>query len=125
MKQYATVEFYRETYQGSYGEKDLDHKLQFATLKIDRLTFNRIKSLEALSEFQKERVMLANCYQADYEINNGSADTSSPMRTSYSAVDISESFAAPSGNNMALKERGISQEAYSLLQDTGLMYRGC
>ena len=127
LKQYVSADYFRDTYGGVFDGTDaqLDRELKFASLKIDGLTFNRIVDFNRLTEFQQDIVKLAVCFQADYGILNGNADSAENGISGYTSLDISVSLNTNKGRlKQALDEFGISTEAYNALIQTGLMRRG-
>lgn len=103
--------------------KDIRELLDLAEMKIDEVTFNRIRGrgFENLTEFQKEKVRKAVCLQADYIQNNGGeyTDTTANIE-SYSVLDINVTV---SGKQTAAERVGMDLLAYKLLEQTGLMRR--
>ena len=103
--------------------KDIRELLDLAEMKVDEVTFNRIRRIgfDNLTEFQKERVRKAVCIQADYiqEYGGDYTDTE-PQIESYSVLDISVSV---SGKQTAAERAGMATLAYKLLEQTGLMRR--
>ena len=104
----------------SLGNADnINRCLRLATIKIDEVTFNRIKGagLENLTPFQQGCVREACCYQA-LKINADGFDDGNVQ--SYSVGDIS----ITEGQNGAdVKRQGLCAEAFSLLSQSGLMQR--
>lgn len=103
--------------------KDIRELLDLAEMKIDEVTFNRIRGrgFENLTEFQKEKVRKAVCLQADYIQDNGGeyTDTTANIE-SYSVLDINVTV---SGKQTAAERVGMDSLAYKLLEQTGLMRR--
>lgn len=121
MMQYADTEFYTTVYGGAIDSEQLNKALRKASMAVDVLTFNRLPTLwDELSQMQKERVALAVCMIADFQTENEDVLTSAV--SSYSVNGVSMSFNEQAVNT----ERGVAvpKDAYSLLQSTGLMYRG-
>lgn len=121
---YVTEAFYSE-HMEEFGLSDIvdDMKscLKLAEIKIDSLTFGRIRKtgFDNLTEFQKQRVREAVCCQAHYISENG-FDSSDVQ--SYSILNISVST---SGTKNESQRLSVSPVALGLLRETGLMYRGC
>ena len=126
MNQYATSEYYLTSFKGKLLPSDeIDKYLQEATEKIDSITFNRIvgRGFDNLTEFQKEKVQKAVCYQAEYIFTNGFNDENKQDITSYSVLDISVNVNADKQKTQAEKEC-MSEKAYDLISKTGLTTRG-
>ena len=122
MMQYADEDYYRNNYHGDFsgGAVELNKLLTIASRKIDRITFNRIYAygFENLTDFQQELVKNAVCHQADHYAKNGLSDFSG--LSGFSVGDIKMSF---SGMPQAALS-GFSETGYSLLEQTGLLWRG-
>lgn len=121
---YVSEEFYyehREELGLSELGEDIKSCLKLAEIKVDSLTFGRIrkKGFDNLSEFQKQRVREAVCCQAQFISENGfdEADVSN-----YSVLNISVTV---SGEKSQAQRLSVSPVALSLLRETGLMFRGC
>ena len=119
MKNYADAEYYKNTFKGNKAitdENTLNENLTLASQKIDEITYNRIVAIgfDRLTEFQKDKIKQAVCYQANYIIENGieSSDISS-----YSILDISIS----TGEKKTLAaQKNMSDVAFNLVKQTGL-----
>ena len=126
MNQYATSEYYVTNFKGTLIPADeIDRYLQDATEKIDSITFNRIVGIgfNNLTEFQKEKVQKAVCYQAEYIYTNGYNDENKQDIASYSVLDISVNANTDKRKTQAEKEC-MSERAYDLISKTGLNTRG-
>ena len=127
LRQYASTDDFIQFNDGvmpdGMTEDELNRLLQLATLKIDNLTFGRIEDLSILSDFQSEHVVMAVLYQTMYDINHGLIDSFEGDIASYTSLDISVSYLPRSALLLALREQGISVEAYQFLEPTGLMVR--
>lgn len=126
MNQYATSEYYLTSCKGNtLPNDDIDKYLQEATEKIDSITFNRIVGIgfDNLTEFQKEKVQKAVCYQAEYIFKNGYNDENKQDIASYSVLDISVNANTDKKKTQAEKEC-MSEKAYDLISKTGLTTRG-
>lgn len=89
---YVDYEYYINEFKGEL-EKDLAEKLLIeASDQVDKLAYGRIrrKGFDNLTEFQKDRVSKAICYQADF-INKYDEFLNMPI-SGYSAGDVSVSF---------------------------------
>lgn len=102
--------------------KDIQELLDLAEMKVDEVTFNRIRGIgfDTLTEFQKDKVRKAVCVQADYIQEYGGYTDGEPQIESYSVLDISVSV---SGKQTAAERAGMATLAYKLLEQTGLMRR--
>lgn len=89
---YVTKEYYKDTYHGnSIPDECLQDILDRASMDVDMLTRMKIHKrggFNQLSEFEKVRVQLAVCSQADYLYQKASMDGVS----SYSIGDVSVSL---------------------------------
>lgn len=116
-------EFFTTDEIASVGdEKAWKKLLSQAEIKIDEVTFNRIKGVgfDRLTPFQRECVKKAVCYQAKYIHENG-YDSSGEIE-SYSVLSVSVNMG---NNNSAAKKQNLDPIAYSLLTRSGLMVRMC
>lgn len=118
--EYVDVMYYREKHNGKIEEiEDISEKLLLAEIKIDELTFNRIKArgFNNLTPFQQEKIKQAVCRQADYIHENGYDEEGIQ---SYSVLDISVSM---SNSKSEASKLMIDPVALALLRQTGLMCR--
>lgn len=115
---YATVDFYKNNFLGEkiIDETEIEKNLILASEKIDEVTKNRIigKGFENLTSFQRNKVMEATCFQANYVFTNG---TESNNITSYNVLDIGVSI---DSNKTMAAQLNMSDVAYSKIQQTGL-----
>lgn len=113
---YATVEFYKNTYNGnSIPDSQLVSMLEKASNDVDRVTHMKIRKLggfSQLSEFEQLNVQLAVCSQADYRHTKSSMDGVA----SYNIGDVSVTL------DKSTEEYDKGCMAY--LNATRLMYRG-
>ena len=126
MTLYVSKEYYQETFKGKIPEKEIEKNLKLAQNKIDRITFNRIVGIgfENLTEFQKEKVREAICYQADYNKENGYNNEENSDISSYSVLDISVNVQTKDNNSKTQADReGMSEIAYDAIVQTGLTQR--
>ena len=126
MSLYVSKEYYKETFNGKISDEDIEKYLKLAQNKIDRITFNRIVGIgfENLTEFQKEKVREAICYQADYIFKNGYDDEDKNDISSYSVLDISVSVKNKSEDSKTIAEREcMDKMAYDAIVQTGLAQR--
>ena len=96
--------------------------MELAQEKIDSITYNRIVAIgfDNLSEFQKEKISKAICYQAEYIFQNGYNDENNRDVSSYSVLDISVSIDNSSNNKTIAQKLNMSEIAYDLVHKTGL-----
>jgi hypothetical protein len=97
--------------------------LREASRQIDTLTFNRIvlRGFEKLTPFQQELIQEVICKQADFLFENNDAINS--ILDSYAINGVSMKFGT--GFNVTLEEGvPIQKTVYSLLEQTGLCWRG-
>lgn len=113
---YVTAEFYENIYHGnSIPDEHLQSMLDKASMDVDMITRNKIHKLggfSQLSEFEKARVQLAVCSQAEYIYQKASMDGVS----SYSIGDVSVSLEKA----VELYDKGCML----YLNATQLVYRG-
>lgn len=128
MNQYATSEYYFNEFKGTVLSKgNEDRYLQEASEKIDSITFNRIvgRGFDNLTQFQKDKIQKAVCYQAEYILKNGYNDEEKQDVSSYSVLDISVTVKEKTNTEktQAAKEC-MSEKAYDLILKTGLATKG-
>lgn len=125
---YADTDRYRQVAE-KYGldllctsEKTVSQSLALATVKVDEMTFGRIRRIgfDNLTEHQKEKVSEAVCVQAEYMSEEGFSDGA--KIDSYSVLDISVSVSSSKSESEKL---GLSPLALSLLRQSGLLERTC
>ncbi|MBS5955480.1 MAG: hypothetical protein KIC73_01060 [Clostridiales bacterium] len=120
---YVTLEYYRETYQGSIiPEEEQEKALRQASRHIDSLTYNRImgRGFSYLTEFQQEVIKEVICQQVDFEYEN--ADEINTILSSYSINGVSAQFGS-SWNVFTDKGIAMMRDVYALLSQTGLCCR--
>ena len=104
------------------GGTATDEDISQAEYDIDGLTFNRITAsgIDGITEFQRGRVKRAVCYQADFRHEYTDA-LNSPL-SSYGINGVSMSW----DKSVLVKKGSVytTNGVYSMLQQTGLMYRG-
>lgn len=122
MTLYVDKEYYSTTFKGTLiPSDDIEKYLELAQEKIDSITFNRIVEIgfNNLTEFQREKISKAICYQAEYILKNGFNDEDKEKGiASYSVLDISVNV-KDSEKTQANKEC-MSEIAYDLIHKTGL-----
>ena len=121
---YVTIDYYLTEYAGNtVPEDELLKALRQASRHIDSLTYNRIvgQGFSALTEFQQDVIREVVCRQADFEAENREALDCA--LSSYSINGVSMTLTA--GWNVFL-DKGVAmpRELYSLLEQTGLTFRG-
>ena len=113
---YVTAEYYKDTYHGnSIPDECLQDMLNRASMDVDMITRMKIQKrggFDKLSDFEKVRVQLAVCSQAEYLYQKASMDGVS----SYSIGDVSVSLEKA----VELYDRGCMV----YLSATQLVYRG-
>lgn len=123
---YVDIDYYIANRKSSEPDaectKDIQELLDLAEMKVDEVTFNRIRGIgfDNFTEFQKDKVRKAVCVQADYIQEYGGYTDGEPQIESYSVLDISVSV---SGKQTAAERAGMATLAYKLLEQTGLMRR--
>lgn len=124
MSQYVDNTYYYNIYNGTISASDLSKYLKLASEKIDEVTFNRIVRIgfNNLTDFQKEKVKEAVCYQADYIYENGYDEENMRGISSYSVLDISVTKDG-NGTITEAKKKHMSSYAYDQIQKTGLTCR--
>ncbi len=126
MTLYVSKEYYQDTFKGTIPSEEIEKYLKLAQNKIDRITFNRIvgKGFDNLTEFQKEKIREAICYQADYICENGYNNEDNSDISSYSVLDISVNVQTKDINSKTQAEREhMSELAYDSIVQTGLAQR--
>lgn len=126
MTLYADKEYYSSMFNGKKitGE-EIEKYLELSQEKIDTITFNRIVKIgfNNLTDFQKEKIQKAICYQAEYIYENGYNDENQSDISSYSVLDISVSIKDNSNSKTQAQEECMSEIAYDLIRKTGLSCR--
>lgn len=120
---YADVSYYRNQYDGTLDDEEVQKAIFTASRHIDSMTFNRIvgKGFDNLTEFQKEMIRYAACKQADFEKENESLINS--ILSSYSLNGVSMGI-DPDGWNVTVRNGVVMQsDTYSVLEQTGLCCR--
>ena len=123
MTLYINKEYYSNTFKGkTIPDEDIEKYLELAQEKIDSITYNRIVAIgfDNLTEFQKEKISKAICYQAEYIFKNGYNDEDNRDISSYSVLDISVSVDNSSSNKTKAQKLNMSEMAYDLVHKTGL-----
>lgn len=127
MTLYVNEEYYISTFGGTMlTNSDIRKYLELAQEKIDSITFNRIVKIgfDKLTDFQKEKISKAICYQAEYIFENGFNDEDKEDVASYSVLDISINTKSKSIDEKTEAEKNyMSEIAMSLVDKTGLNCR--
>lgn len=103
-------------------EEELESALKAAERDVDGLTFCRIHryGIDRLTEFQRQNVKQAVVDQADFRAQYGEL-LDNPL-ASYSVNGVSMSW--DKSKILRVSDVDTSPVIYSLLQQTGLTYRG-
>lgn len=120
MNQYVTEDYYSTTFDGTMlPDKDVEKYLKLAQEKIDDITHNRIVSIgfNNLTDFQKDCVSKAICYQAEYYFANGVNSLSSV--SSYSVLDITVNV--DKTNQTEAQKKDMDEFAYMNVKKSGLL----
>lgn len=120
LNQYATKEYYLDTFKGtSVPENEIEKYLQLAKDKIDEVTFNRIVKIgfDKLTDFQKECIRKAVCYQADYFYAKGINSLSGV--SSFSVLDVS--ISVDKAHESEAQKNDTDEIAYMNLKKSDLM----
>lgn len=126
MTLYVSKEYYQGTFKGKIPEEEIEKNLKLAQNKIDCITFNRILGIgfDNLTDFQKEKVRNAICYQADYIKEHGYNNEDNSDISSYKVLDISVTVKAKNNADKTKAElENMSELAYSEIVQTGLTQR--
>jgi len=112
---YADIGFYRNVHNGAFegGDDELLRLLKRASRDADAATLG--KAAHAETDFQKNCLAVACCYQADH-ISKGGGESVSGYRIGDLSVSLSKRGAAGFS--------GLCRHAYERLSHCGLMYRG-
>lgn len=123
MTLYVSEKYYSNEFNGVKLPDDETEKcLKLAQEKIDSITFNRIVAIgfDNLTEFQKEKIKEAICYQAEYIFENGYNNENNRDISSYSVLDISVSKDNSNSNKTIAQKENMSEIAYDCIHKTGL-----
>ena len=118
MNQYVNEEYYLNSFGGeTLPDDNIEKYLRLAQEKIDEVTFNRIVKIgfDNLTEFQKDCISKAICYQAEYYSVNG---VNSSKVSSYSVLDISINM--NDKQKTEAEELDMDELAYMNVKKTGL-----
>lgn len=123
MTLYVNKEYYSNEFNGNkLPDEEIEKYLKLAQEKIDSITYNRIIAVGFynLTEFQKEKIKEAICYQAEYIYTNGYNSEDNRDITSYSVLDISVSVDNSNSNKTIAQKNNMSEMAYDYIHKTGL-----
>lgn len=123
MTLYVNKEYYSNEFNGNnIPDEEIEKYLKLAQEKIDSITYNRIIAVgfDNLTEFQKEKIKEAICYQAEYIYTNGYNSEDNRDITSYSVLDISVSVDNSNSNKTIAQRKSMSEMAYDYVRKTGL-----
>lgn len=124
MTLYVNEDYYSNTFEGTtIPDDDVKKYLELAQEKIDDITFNRIVKIgfDNLTDFQKEKISKAICYQAEHIFKNGFNNEDNSDVSSYSVLDISVNVKDKNTTEKTKAEKeNMSEVAYSLIHKTGL-----
>jgi hypothetical protein len=123
MTLYVNKEYYSNEFNGNkIPDEEIEKYLKLAQEKIDSITYNRIIAVgfDNLTEFQKEKIKEAICYQAEYIYTNGYNSEDNRDITSYSVLDISVSVDNSNSNKTIAQKNNMSEMAYDYIHKTGL-----
>lgn len=111
-----------EEYKGEIPAYEEDRWLELASIKVDALTFGRIK--RGVTPYQLELIKKAVMVEADYLYQANEDGSLDEDVSGWSVSGISMSYNNQSASSKWLKENNISKTCYELLLQTGLMWRG-
>ena len=123
MQRYVDEEYYVSIFNGKIINKEVTKYLDLAQEKIDSITHNRIVGIgfDNLTNFQKEKIQKAICYQAEYIYENGYNSKDNQNVSSYSVLDITVNVKDKDIKDKTSAEKeNMSEEAYDLVHKTGL-----
>jgi hypothetical protein len=120
---YAGVGYYKKVFKGMFAGDNglLKRYLALASAKVDELTFGRIKryGFNDLTEFQKESVRTAVCYQAEWYAANGVEGGGAV--SVYRALDVSVTYGR--GSRRRAEAERFSDVGLMVLEQCGLASR--
>lgn len=121
MTLYVNEDYYSNTFEGTkLPDNEIEKYLELAQEKIDSITYNRIVKIgfNNLTDFQKDKISKAICYQAEYVKGNGYNNEENRDISSYSVLDISVSV--DSSKKSIAQKLSMSEIAYDYVHKTGL-----
>ena len=123
MTLYVDKKYYSDNFTGNkLPEDEIEKYLKLAQEKIDSITYNRIVAIDFdnLTNFQREKIRDAICYQAEYIYVNGYNNEDNRDVSSYSVLDISVSVDNSNSNKTIAQRKNMSEIAYDYVHKTGL-----
>lgn len=123
MTLYVNEEYYLNEFDGNVlPDEEIRKYLKLAQEKIDSITFNRIVAIgfDNLTEFQKNKIKEAICFQAEYIYENGYNDENNRDISSYTVLDISVSKDNSNNSKTIAQRKNMSEIAYDYIHKTGL-----
>lgn len=111
-----------EEYVGDIPASEVAKWLELASIKVDALTFGRIK--RGVTEFQNELIKKATVYEADFLYQLSEDGCLDEDVAGWSVSGISMSYNNQTGSIKWMRDNNISKTCYELLSQTGLMWRG-
>ena len=120
---YVDENYYFSDFDGELMD-DPEKYLALAQEKIDSITFNRIVYIgfDNLTEFQKDKVSKAICYEAEHIFTDGYNNENTNDIASYNVLDISINVKEKTNKTQAERE-DMCEIAYDLIKKTGLTNR--
>lgn len=120
---YIDENYYFSDFNGELIDEP-EKYLVLAQEKIDSITFNRIVHIgfDNLTEFQKDKVRKAICYEAEHIYTNGYNNEDSNDIASYNVLDISINVREKVTKTQA-EQVDMCEIAYDLIKKTGLANR--
>lgn len=121
MTLYVNEDYYLKKFEGKLlSDDEINKYLELAQEKIDSITYNRILKIgfDNLTEFQKDKISKAICYQAEYIKKNGYNNEDNRDISSYSVLDISVNV--DNSKKSIAQKLNISEIAYDYVHKTGL-----
>lgn len=119
MNPYITEDYYFGEFEGTtIPDKEIEKYLMLAQEKIDEVTQNKIVYIgfDNLTDFQKECISKAICYQAEYYFANG---TNSHKIMSYQILDIS--IQLDENAKTEAQKNNMDEFAYMNVKKSGLL----
>lgn len=116
---YADLDFYKNKYKGSIvKDEDIVKFLEDASLKIDILTYNRIRALgfENCSDFESNIIKIVNCEIADFYFKN--KDDLETIINEYSINGVSVKYGITNNNIININSITLLRSTYQKLNMT-------
>lgn len=121
MTLYVNKDYYLKKFEGKLlSDDEINKYFELAQEKIDSITYNRIVKIgfDNLTDFQKDKISRAICYQAEYIKENGYNNEDNRDISSYSVLDISVNV--DNSKKSIAQKLNISEIAYDYVHKTGL-----